>query len=288
MTTQQWLEKGAYFEYKGQQIFYQEATNPDAPTILLLHGFPTASWDWHKIWPSLGQQFHLIAPDFIGYGFSDKPEKHPYSIIDQAALCKELLLQKNITKAHILAHDYGDTVAQELLAQFLEGSLNFEIESLCLLNGGLFAESHRPRLIQKLLLSPIGRFLSPFVGKSSLHKNFKRIFGPNTQPTLEEIDEFWKLVDYNNGKKIFHLLIRYIPERRQYRERWVSALQNNSIPIRLINGPKDPISGQHMVDRYRELISNPDVVVLENIGHYPNTEAPQALLKHYLEFVTKS
>lgn len=285
MTTQEWQNKGNYFDYKGYKIFYQEAAKINAPTILLLHGFPTASWDWHKIWTELSTQFHLLAPDFIGYGFSDKPKNYPYSIIDQASLCRELLELKKIDTIHILAHDYGDTVAQELLAQFLEGTANFSIQSLCLLNGGLFPETHRPRLIQKLLLSPIGHFLSPLVGKSSLHKNFKQIFGPDTQPSQEEINEFWRLVAYNQGKKVFHLLIRYISERSQYRTRWVGALEKSTVPTRLINGPEDPISGQHMVDRYKELITNPDIVILPKIGHYPNTEAPKLVLKHFLAFL---
>ena len=52
----------------------------------------------------------------------------------------------------------------------------------------------------------------------------------------------------------------------------------------MIDGALDPISGAHMVARYRELIANPDTVLLEDIGHYPQTEAPQAVLQHYLTF----
>ena len=89
----------------------------------------------------------------------------------------------------------------------------------------------------------------------------------------------------NNGKYIFHLLIRYIQERRDNRKRWVSAIQKATIPIRLINGVFDPISGQHMVDRYKEIIPNHDIIELENIGHFPLVEAPNLVLKHYLEFI---
>lgn len=81
-----------------------------------------------------------------------------------------------------------------------------------------------------------------------------------------------------------HKLIRYMAERKRYRARWVGALQQAAIPIRLINGAFDPISGRHMTERYRELIPNPDVILLEQIGHYPQTEAPALVLKHYLAF----
>ena len=54
--------------------------------------------------------------------------------------------------------------------------------------------------------------------------------------------------------------------------------------MRVIDGEADPISGGHMVERYRQLIPNPDTVVLPGIGHYPQIEAPAQVLKHYLEF----
>ena len=62
------------------------------------------------------------------------------------------------------------------------------------------------------------------------------------------------------------------------------AMQRGEVPLRVIDGEVDPISGAHMVARYRELIPNPDTVLLAEIGHYPQTEAPVQVLKHYLEF----
>ena len=81
-----------------------------------------------------------------------------------------------------------------------------------------------------------------------------------------------------------HRLIRYMPERRVNRERWVTAMQATAVPLRVIDGAVDPISGAHMVARYRELIAKPDTVLLEGIGHYPQTEAPDQVLAHYLQF----
>lgn len=82
------------------------------------HGFPTASWDWHKLWPEFVKHYRVIALDMIGFGFSDKPINYHYSIGDQADLQQALLTSLGISSIHLLAHDYGDTVAQELLARF--------------------------------------------------------------------------------------------------------------------------------------------------------------------------
>ena len=150
-----WKETGKSFRHKGlYNIFYQEAGAGE--TLLLLHGFPTASWDWHKIWEPLSEKFHLLAPDFIGFGYSAKPADFTYSIHAQADMIEAFMKKKNIEKAHLFTHDYGDTVGQELLARALDRKgVGLQFTSVCLLNGGLFPETHKARLVQKILNSPI-------------------------------------------------------------------------------------------------------------------------------------
>ena len=183
---------------------------------------------------------------------------------------------------HVLAHDYGDSVAQELLARHYEARIH--LSSCVFLNGGLFPETHRPVLMQKLLLSPLGWMIGRAFSRDALVKSFRQIFGPQSRPTESELDDFWSLVDSNRGPRILHKLISYIPERRVQRDRWVSAMQRGEVPLRVIDGEVDPISGAHMVQRYRQLIPNPDTVLLPGIGHYPQTEAPAQVLEHYLAF----
>lgn len=285
-----WQQQGHDFKHRGHRIFYR--LEGAGETLMLIHGFPTASWDWHKIYQPLCERFRVIAPDLMGFGFSAKPRRHAYSILDQADLCEALLHKLEVQKAHLLCHDYGDTVGQELLARWLRrkerAEASLELKSICFLNGGLFPESHQPRLIQKLLISPIGPLLNPFLTRKKLKTNFEAIFGPDTQPTEKEIDEFYTLIEYNQGKEVANKLIRYMSERKQYRSRWVGAMAKNALPMRLINGNQDPISGRHLTERYEELIPNADVVHLESIGHYPQTEAPEMVLKFFLEFVEAS
>ena len=286
MTLKEWKNAGKYFDYHGQQIFYRESP-PGGETLLLVHGFPTASWDWNKIWQELAQDYHLLAPDMIGFGFSDKPSRYDYSIMDQADLHEAFLAEKNIRSVHILAHDYGDTVVQEMLARLNErtakGEEELQLQSVCFLNGGIFPEMHRPRLIQKLLVSPLGFLLTPFIGRHTLEKNFNTIWGKG-KPTAQEIDEFYELLTYNNGKARFHQLIHYITERRRHRNRWVNAVLETTIPLRLINGALDPISGRHLAERYSKLVPEADVALLEDVGHYPQTEAAAEVLRLYRNF----
>ena len=276
-----WQAQGHDFLWHGQLIRYWTAG--EGEPLLLIHGFPTASWDWHRLWQPLAQRYRVIACDMLGFGYSAKPRGHAYSLLEQADVQQALLAQLAVDQpVHVLAHDYGDSVAQELLARHEEG--RFALASCVFLNGGLFPETHHPVLVQKLLLSPIGALIGRLFSRAKLAANLARIFGPQTQPSVAEVDAFWSLIHSHDGPAVMHRLIRYMPERRVQRERWVSAMQRTRVPLRVIDGAADPISGAHMVERYRELIPNADCVLLETIGHYPQVEAPEAVLAHYLAF----
>jgi pimeloyl-ACP methyl ester carboxylesterase len=285
MTTEEWKSAGKIREAGGYQLFLREGP-PNGPPLLLLHGFPTASWDWHKLWPELSQRFQLIAPDFLGFGFSEKPYPHAYSVTEQADLCRQLLTLIGASRYHILAHDYGNSVAQELMALAREQDKAPRILSVAFLNGGLFPEAHQPRLIQSLLASPAGFLLVPFMSKSTLRRTFNRIFGPDYHLSESEIDSFWQLLQYHRGKRCIPALLRYMEERVEQRHRWVPPLLDSPYPIRLINGPEDPISGRHLAEHYANLRPDADIVYIKGVGHYPQIEAPEAVLDAFLDFHT--
>ena len=289
MTLDDWRQSGHTFSYREHALFYQDEGVGE--TLVCIHGFPTASWDWHKLWPRLTRRFRVVAPDMLGFGFSDKPRDHEYSLFTQATLHEVLLQHLGLGTVHLLAHDYGDTVAQELLARQrrrqAQGVPGLQIKSVCLLNGGLFPEAIRPRPIQKLLQGPLGWLVGRLMTEGRFYKSFSALFGPDTQPTDDDLADFWNLIAYNDGVKIAHKISRYQIERRKNRKRWVEALQRTTTPLRFVNGPLDPVSGAAMVARYRQVIPDPDVVVLDGIGHYPQVEAPERVLEAFFSFVDR-
>ncbi len=286
ISTDEWRRRGHLSRLRGRNIFSVDTGELDKPAILLIHGFPTSSWDWTPIWSALNATHRLVAMDLLGFGFSDKPNPHHYSIMEQADLCEALVEDRKLDRYHVLAHDYGDTVAQELLARQVEGVGAGLWSSVCFLNGGLFPETHQARLIQKLLLSPLGPLIDKLSTKRTLETSLSAVFGPRTKPSQEELDAFWSLINYNDGKQCFHSLIRYMSDRKTHRERWVNALRSSPVPIGLINGSFDPVSGAHMVARYREVVSpNHFIVELPGIGHYPQVEAPEPVVEAYRRFL---
>ncbi|SNT70475.1 alpha/beta fold hydrolase [Psychrobacter sp. LV10R520-6] len=169
-TLSEWQQQGQFESINGQQIFTRQAGDKNAPVLLLIHGFPSASWDWEGMWDELTQHYYVITLDIA------------------------------------------------------------------------------------------------------------------TPPTPEVIDALWQLLTHNNGLAVSHKLINYIPQRKQHRERWVGAIINSTVPVKLIAGAKDPISGQHMIDNYRKLIPNANITVMPELGHYPQIEDAIAITAAYLQF----
>jgi pimeloyl-ACP methyl ester carboxylesterase len=277
-----WIEGGAPRRLAGRNVFVRTTVTPGRPPLLLIHGFPTASYDWVRVWPRLAASHSLYALDLLGFGLSEKPRGAAYTIEEQADLCMALLQDCGVSDAHLLAHDYGGTVAQELLARELEGRL--QIASVAFLNGGLFPETHRPRPIQTLLAKPLlGPLLARIMTFEKFEANMLAISG-RVPPMREELEDQWALGERNEGRIALARLMGYMEQRRRNRARWVGALIESRVPRRLICGAVDPVSGRHLAERYRELVPEPDVVVLEDVGHYPHLEAPDLVVDAYADF----
>jgi pimeloyl-ACP methyl ester carboxylesterase len=279
---QDWISGGEMRRLAGRRIFVRAAVADGRPPLPLIHGYPTASYDWVRVWPRLAARHSLYALDLLGFGSSEKPRDSDYSIALQADLCMALLDDCRVSGVHVLAHDYGDTVAQELLAREREGRLR--IASMVFLNGGLFPETHRARPVQKLLATPV---LGPLLARTMSYGKFEatmRSISGSAPPTREELQDLWVLIERDGGRQALARLINYMEQRRRNRARWVDALVESTVPRRLVCGAVDPVSGRHLAERYRELVPDPDVVVLEDVGHYPQLEVHDQVVDEYEAF----
>ena len=291
---ERWKSAGQLFDYLGFDIFYR--TEGRGPHLLLIHGYPFNTWDWAPLWDRLTERFTVIAPDMLGMGFSDKPVAYGYTVHDHADMHEALLAHLGVESAHVLAHDLGDSVGQELLARHEFGQQAYgalRIESITWLNGGLFNETYTPRLMQKAMSrTPLGDIMSPLHGsplsRRLVEPTINEMFGPQTKPTRRMLDQFHDILEYNDGKRVMHKVGRFVNDRYAHRNRWVRAMRETAISMRLIDGPIDPNSGRHMAQRYLEVIPNPDVVMLDDaIGHWPQIEAPDAVLANFLAHVDR-
>jgi pimeloyl-ACP methyl ester carboxylesterase len=248
------------------------------PTATLLHGFPSSSHDWARIAPALARDYAVLMPDFLGFGASEKPPDHVYSLHEQADLVEALWAHAGVTATRLVGHDYAVSVIQELLARRAEGRLGVEIEDVHLLNGGVYPDLHRAQPTQLALLDPEqGPKLSAMLNESLMTAGL----GPTFAPGFDAADDcaaMWTGISRDDGQKISHLLIAYITDRATHAERWVGALESCDVPLAFSWGMLDPVSGAHMAQRIRERLPDAPFQVLEDVCHWPPLEASGRVL----------
>lgn len=286
---EQWRTRGERRTVQGRSLFRVAAGEAAGLPVVLVHGFPTSSHDWSAALPRLAERRRVLALDLLGFGLSEKPYPHVYSIGEQVDLLEAWLAQEKVERAHFLAHDMGDTVVQELLARRLEKRPGVEPASIVLLNGGILVEMARPILVQRLLLKPVvGPLVARLMNRRSFDRSLRGIAGPGKEPSAAELAALYELVVESQGRRVYPALIRYVFERTEKRERWRRATLEHPWPMRLAWGDADPISGWDMAAEVARLRPATSAVRLEGTGHYPQVEEPARVAELALEWFDRT
>lgn len=283
-----WLSGGARVavDLGGERREAFVRTGGNGGWCTLLHGFPTSSFDWHGQWSALADEHRLVAFDFLGFGDSDKPAEHVYSIHEQADLTERVWALHGVERTSLLVHDYGVSVAQELLARRRDGALAVAIERAVFLNGGLYPELHRPQPGQLMLLDPeTGPQIGKIMNADTFGRSLLPTFSPAHPPSAEDLADAWASVERRGGAAIAHLLIRYIRDRERHRDRWVDALEKSDLPRAFVWGMLDPVSGAHMAERIASGLPDAELIRLGDVGHWPQLEAPGEVTAHLLRLL---
>lgn len=208
--------------------------------------------------------------DHLGFGLSSKPRKHKYSLIEQAKIALELWQVLGIESAHVVAHDYGTSLATELIALKQDGFEPVQLQSVVLSNGSILIEQAHLRRIQKLLRNrytgPITAYLANF---QTFRQNLHQV--TTTRISGRDMRVLWSLLVSDNGKMRIPAISKYLDERHTYRDRWVGAFRDTSLPITLLWGKEDPIANEPMVLSLQEERTACDIHWLP-CGHYPMLE----------------
>lgn len=271
-----WRERGKYIAVPEGRVFVVELGGDGdghAIPVLVLHGFPTSSWDFVDVAELVSQKRRVVLFDFLGFGYSDKPDDHGYSLFEQADVATLVARASGITRAHVWAHDMGTSVATELCARRERGLLPFAMESLVLLNGSVHIEMASLTLGQRVLLSPLGDLFSRVSTKRVFAAQMRRIFGRPAND--EDLDAMWMLLARGDGTRRLPAIIEYVHERTRFRRRWIGALERLDIPALVAWGKKDPVCALAIAQKLAKEIPNAELTIWEDLGHYPQVEAPE-------------
>lgn len=281
-TFAEWTAGGRLLDVDGHRIFVRQDGPADGRPLTLLHGFPTSSHDWAPVMPDLDAAgVRSTTLDFLGFGASDKPAGHRYRLTEQADIVEAVWAELGIAATALVAHDYGVSVAQELLARDPD-----RITRTAWLNGGVYPDLHRPIPAQRLLHSGAGKLVALLVNERSYRRTLRSVLGrPVSEAALHEM---WLSISAGHGRRVQWQLLRYIDDRRSSGARWVTALEGYPGPMLFIWGPADPVSGAHVLPRLRERLPRARYVVLDDppaTGHYPQIENPRVVAAALVPFL---
>ena len=270
-SVQGWRDGGHFLNAEAGNVFVRSGTGT-GPTVLLLHGFPSSSYDYRTVVSGLAGRA-WVTLDFLGFGLSDKPRQR-YSLLEQADLVCHVVGRIVTGPVVLVAHDMGTSVATELLARDVEGELGFDLRAAVLTNGSVILERASLRPSQKLLRGPLGPVVSRLINQAGFTRGFARLFGAEHPLSADEAQAQWELLSHNNGHRIMHLLCAYLDERVRYAPRWHGAISAWDKPLGFLWGLDDPVATVNVLDGLRALRPAARVAELPGVGHYPQLEVP--------------
>jgi pimeloyl-ACP methyl ester carboxylesterase len=272
----EWQRRGEGEEFRGYSIhtFHQQG---EEPLLLLLHGFPSSSYDWRLLLEEIPGR-NVLAFDFLGFGLSDKPRGHDYSLFWQADLTEDLVRRHAAGRpVFVFAHDMGTSVANELMARDLEGKLEMEIAGIMLFNGSMVLEVASPTPAQRALRSRLGPLVARLSSERLFRHQFGSVFSAAHPLGDEEAEDQWSLICHNGGRTLGHRTISYMDQREEHAERWHGAIRDWPGELSLAWGMQDPVASIAVLAALRELRPEVPVSELPQLAHYPQLEDPQRL-----------
>jgi pimeloyl-ACP methyl ester carboxylesterase len=298
---QDWRGRGGHFSWRpaaedasSVEIFNVELGDPEAPVLLLIHGWPTSSIDWFEVADQLSAEFRVCALDFPGYGFSDKPPGWGYSLSRDEELIEFYLSQViGAESSVIVAHDRGDSVALLHAARCAEGSSSVRLEHLVLSNGNMFLPlSNLTDAQRRILDEQSGPQIAAVLTPGQLAEGLgATTFSPPRKADDPEIEALTATIGHDDGIKVLHETIQYLVERSQDEQRWLTGLADAPFPVTMIWGLRDTVApprvAGYMWNQYLMLKPGDNrLYFVPEANHYLQNDRPDAfvqVLRHSLD-----
>ncbi|MFN3130874.1 alpha/beta fold hydrolase [Roseibium sp.] len=280
--------KFGYETIDGLRIAYREAGDPANPTVLLLHGFPTSSHMFRNLIPDLAADYHVIAPDFQGFGASDMPstETYDYTFDNLAGTVDELLVRKNIENYALYLMDYGAPVGYRLFADAPEKVTGFIIQ-----NGNAYEEG-LPEFwdpIRAYWADPSEENAAPLRAFLGIEGTKWQFTHGTRNPEAISPDNYWHvqyLLDRpGNAEVQLELFYDYRTNLTLYPE-WQALFREHQPPALVVWGKNDQIFPAEGAHPYRQDLTNVEFHLL-NTGHFALEEDGAVIAEEIRDFLKR-
>jgi pimeloyl-ACP methyl ester carboxylesterase len=271
----------------GVGVFYREAGPKEAPTIVLLHGFPSSSREFDTLIPLLAIRYHLIAPDFPGFGQSDAPPSSSYTYtFDNLAQTTNALLQLlEIDRCTFFLHDYGGPVGFRMFVAHPE-----RVQALIIQNANVYTEGLGAKwaAIAQYWSDPKAhpQVFDAFVSwaateqRHTLGTSHPERYNPDTWT-----DEYAHLSRPGQGEIQADLLYDYRTNVASY-PKWQAWLREHRPPTLVVWGANDPSFVAPGAEAFKRDLPDAEIHLLD-AGHFALDEKNDEIARLMLEFLSK-
>jgi pimeloyl-ACP methyl ester carboxylesterase len=268
------------------RIFYREAGRSDAPALLLLHGFPSSSRMFEPLLRELGGEFHLIAPDYPGFGLSDAPDpqRYSYTFDTLAAVIEEFVATLRLGRYTLYLQDYGGPVGLRLALAHPEQVRALIIQNAVMHEEGLtegwnlrrayWADRARHEAQVRAALASVEAGIARHVGGRAHAEHFS--------PDLW-MDEIAFLARPGMADIQLQLIYDYQSNLRAY-PAWQAFLRQRRPPLLVLWGVHDPIFSVAGAQALRREQPDAELHLLE-AGHFAINDCPQHIAQHVRRFL---
>jgi pimeloyl-ACP methyl ester carboxylesterase len=254
---------------EGVNIFYREAGPQTGPVLVLLHGFPSSSFYFRNLIPLLAGKYHVIAPDYPGFGHSDTPavDKFDYSFEHEAAVMEKFLQAKNVTNCVFYMQDYGAPIGMRIAVKHPDW-----IAALVFQNGNVYEEGLLERFFLKKPLweKRTGATEAPVLRNMEFDAvKYQYVHGARNPEKVSP--DSWTMdlaLMERPGNKAIQLELQadYASNLKKYPE-WQEYLRNQRPPTLVVWGKNDPIFGPNGAEAFRRDVPDVEIHLLDT-GHF--------------------
>ena len=277
-----------YANVRGRKLFYREAGPKDSPTIVLLHGFPSSSHMFRDLIPQLSDKFHVIAPDYVGFGYSDAPDvkEFEYTFDNLAAHVEELLFKNlGLKQFSIYVQDYGAPIGYRIASKHPEA-----IQGIVVQNGNAYAEgiggafdpmkpfwANRNSETEK----PVRQLLTKDMTISQYTHGVKD--PSRISPDSYTLDQLF-LDRPGNAEVQLNLLHNYQSNVALY-DQWHEYFRKRQPRMLIVWGTNDPFFTVEGAKAYKKDLPNAEMHLIET-GHFALEDSSAFIAEHIREFLT--
>jgi pimeloyl-ACP methyl ester carboxylesterase len=270
----------------GINIFYREAGRDSAPAVLLPHGYPCSSYQFRNFMPALADRWHLVAPDFPGFGYSDTPEAFSYDFDGYANFLELFVDTLGITRYALYLHDYGSQIGLRLAIKAPE-----RIAALVIQNGDIYEDELGPKytFLKEYFANPtsLGRKkLMDAVSEEGLRDEFLNDVGEDLAqripPDLWKLA--WPLINTPKRRQIAVGLMEGLKENLGWFPKYQAYLRQHRPSTLIVWGPQDGYMPEGSARAYLRDLPNAELHLLDG-GHWAletNLEEIVALTRDFL------